>query len=28
VKEMGGRGKRDDLAAAAILQSYLDGLPA
>jgi RNase H-fold protein (predicted Holliday junction resolvase) len=27
VKEMGGRGKRDDLAAAAILQSYLDGLP-
>lgn len=28
VKEMGGRGKRDDLAAAAILQSYLDALPA
>jgi putative Holliday junction resolvase len=27
VKEMGGRGKRDDLAAAAILQSYLDALP-
>jgi putative Holliday junction resolvase len=27
VKEMGGKGKRDDLAAAAILQSYLDGLP-
>lgn len=28
VKEMGGRGKRDDLAAAAILQNYLDALPA
>ncbi|KAA0205755.1 Holliday junction resolvase RuvX [Candidatus Uhrbacteria bacterium] len=28
VKEMGGRGKRDDLAAAAILQAYLDALPA
>jgi putative Holliday junction resolvase len=28
VKEMGGKGKRDDLAAAAILQNYLDGLPA
>lgn len=27
VKEMGGKGKRDDLAAAAILQSYLDALP-
>lgn len=27
VKEMGGRGKRDDLAAAAILQAYLDALP-
>lgn len=25
-KEMGARGKRDDLAAAAILQNYLDGL--
>lgn len=24
VKEMGGRGKRDDLAAAAILQAYLE----
>jgi putative Holliday junction resolvase len=28
VKQMGGRGKRDDLAAAAILQNYLDALPA
>jgi len=28
VKEMGGKGKRDDLAAAAILQNYLNGLPA
>lgn len=28
VKEMGGKGKRDDLAAAAILQNYLDALPA
>ncbi len=28
VREMGGRGKRDDLAAAAILQNYLDALPA
>lgn len=28
VREMGERGKRDDLAAAAILQHYLDGLPA
>lgn len=27
VKEMGERGKRDDLAAAAILQHYLDRLP-
>ncbi|MCE9586123.1 Holliday junction resolvase RuvX [Candidatus Uhrbacteria bacterium] len=27
-KEMGARGKRDDLAAAAILQNYLDALPA
>lgn len=27
-KEMGGKGKRDDLAAAGILQHYLDGLPA
>ncbi len=26
VREMGGKGKRDDLAAAAILQFYLDGL--
>ncbi len=26
VKEMDGRGKRDDLAAAAILQAYLDAL--
>jgi RNase H-fold protein (predicted Holliday junction resolvase) len=26
VKEMGERGKRDDLAAAAILQQYLDKL--
>jgi len=26
VREMGGKGKRDDLAAAAILQNYLDGL--
>lgn len=28
VKEMGGHGKRDDLAAAAILQSFLDAVPA
>lgn len=28
VKELGAKGKRDDLAAAAILQHYLDGLPA
>lgn len=28
VRQMGGRGKRDDLAAAAILQNYLDALPA
>lgn len=28
MKEMGQRGKRDDLAAAAILQAYLDALPA
>lgn len=27
MKEMGERGKRDDLAAAAILQHYLDRLP-
>lgn len=27
-REMGGKGKRDDLAAAGILQYYLDGLPA
>jgi len=27
VKEMGGKGKRDDLAAAAILQDYLDKQP-